>query len=245
MRAPARTNKIHPTAFIGSTVRLGSGNVIGAFSFIDGDVLIGDDNWIGPQVTIGTPAQYSTEKFEFAGEPASGIRIGNRNILREHTTVHQPSQNLTIIEDDCYLMAYTHVSHDTRICRGVTLTNNVQIGGFSEIQQFAFIGLSCAIHQFSTIGAYAIVGMGAIISKDIAPFMKAFGNPVRLAGVNTIGLLRNGFTSEEILGIEAAVARGQLPHGVDQLVDDVVAAYVERTRKTKRPSLAFPPVLGI
>ncbi|MDQ6767509.1 MAG: UDP-N-acetylglucosamine acyltransferase [Candidatus Eremiobacteraeota bacterium] len=229
-------NKVHPTAYIGASVKLGSGNIVGAFAFIDGDVTIGNGNWIGPHVTIGTPAQYSTGKFEFTGEPAAGIRIGDRNILREYMTVHQPSRNLTIIEDDCYVMAYCHVSHDTRICRGAIITNNAQIGGHSEIQQFAFIGLSCVTHQFSTIGAYAFVGMGSIVAKDVPPFMKAFGNPVRLAGVNTVGLARNGFKPKEIEAIEEAVARRQMPQGVGELIDEVVAKYERRTAETKRAS---------
>src|ERR1700680_447867 len=112
-----RGNRIHPTAVIAATVQLGSENLIGAFTTIEGDVSIGDGNWIGPHVTIGTPAQYTTSKFELTGQVAAGIRIGSRCVWREYTTVHQPSRLETVVEDDCYFMAYCHISHDTRICR--------------------------------------------------------------------------------------------------------------------------------
>ncbi len=191
-------NRIHPTAVIEDSVQLGHGNVIGPYAVILGDVSIGDGNWIGPHVTIGSPAQFSTEKFELNGARVSGITIGNRNVIREYSTVHQPSRDRTIIEDDCYLMAYTHVSHDTQICSRAVLANNVQIGGFSFVGDGANVGLSCVLHQFSTIGAYAMVGMGTVVSKDVPPFTKVYGAPPRISGINEIGMKRSGFSSEDI-----------------------------------------------
>jgi len=132
--AAGAANEIDPRAHIGSKVVLGKGNRIAAFAYIDGDVVIGDANWIGPHVTIGTPAQYTTSKFELNGEQHGGIRIGSRCVIREYCTVHQPSKFKTIVEDDCYFMAYCHVSHDTVIRRGVAMANNTQIGGFTEIR---------------------------------------------------------------------------------------------------------------
>lgn len=228
-----RDNRIHPTAVISPTVRMGSGNYIGAFTTIEGDVNIGDDNWIGPHVTIGTPAQYTTSKFELNGEVAAGIRIGNRCVLREYTTVHQPSEFQTLVEDDCYFMAYCHISHDTRICRNVALANNTQIGGFTEIGEFCTVGLSALIHQYSTIGAYAMIGMGSVITKDVPPFGKVLGNPPQLVGVNRIGMERNAFDAASVAEAERALREPGFIPSSDAL-RSFFDRFAERHAKTKR-----------
>ncbi len=191
-------NFLHSSAVIGPDVVLGKGNIVGPFAVIVGNVEIGDDNWFGPHVTIGTAAQYAKERYEHKEMGFLPIRIGNHNTFREYTTVHEPSTHATLIEDDCYLMAYGHVSHDTIIRSNVTLTNGVQIGGFTEIQYGATIGLLTTIHQFTTIGAFSMVGMSSVVAKDLPPFLKWTGNPARCRGVNTVGLARSGFSQEVV-----------------------------------------------
>ena len=232
----AHGNRIHPTAVIAPTVRIGENNFIGAFTTIEGKVVIGDGNWIGPHVTIGTPAQYTTAKFEFTGQPVTGIRIGNRCVLREYTTVHQPSKFETIVEDDCYFMAYCHISHDTRIGRNVALANNTQIGGFTDVGEYTTIGLSTVIHQYSTIGAYAMIGMGTVISKDIPPFSKVLGNPAQLVGVNAIGMERNGFDQRCVADVQRALdERTYLPN-LERL-RPFFERFAQRRTQTDRPLL--------
>lgn len=230
-------NSIHSTAIVAPSVVLGDGNHIGPYAVIDGDVRIGDGNWIGPHVTIGMPAQYTTEKFEFSGQRTTGITIGDRNVLREYVTVHQPSTYRTVVEDDCYFMAYCHISHDTVIRRGVNLANNTQIAGFSEIQEMANVGLSVVIHQYSTIGAYAMIGMAAVVTKDVPPFSKAVGNPMRLLGINAVGLARAGFSAELVERIAAAHGREALAEIADEPVAAIVRRFTERSASTHRPVL--------
>ncbi len=229
-------NQIHPTAVIAPTVRIGKGNTVGAFTTIEGDVVIGDDNWIGPHVTIGTPAQYTTAKYEFTGQPVTGIRIGSRCVFREYTTVHQPSKFQTIVEDECYFMAYCHVSHDTRIRRNVALANNTQIGGFTDVGEYSTIGLSTMIHQYTTIGAYAMIGMGSVISKDVPPFAKVVGNPAQLLGINAVGMERSGFDAACIAEVERTLnERDYVPPS--ELLRPLFERFAQRRMETKRPLL--------
>jgi UDP-N-acetylglucosamine acyltransferase len=197
-------NFLHSSAVIGPDVVLGKGNIVGPFAVIVGNVEIGDDNWFGPHTTIGTAAQYAKERYEHKEAEFLPIRIGNHNTFREYTTVHEPSTHATLIEDDCYFMAYSHVPHDTTIRSRVTLTNGVQLGGFTEIQYGATIGLLTAIHQFTTVGAYSMVGMSSVVAKDLPPFLKWTGNPARCRGVNVVGLERSGFSQEVIEAIVRA-----------------------------------------
>ena len=233
-------NHIHPTALVAPTVRIGKRNVVGAFTTIEGDVVIGDDNWIGPHVTIGTPAQYTTAKYEFSGQPVTGIRIGSRCVLREYTTVHQPSKFETVIEDDCYFMAYCHVSHDTRIRHHVALANNTQIGGFTDVGEYSTVGLSSMIHQYSTIGAYAMIGMGSVISKDVPPFAKVLGSPAQLIGVNAVGMERNGFDRACVAEVERALSEPEYMTSLERL-RPFFDRFAQRREQTHRPLLVRTP----
>lgn len=232
------SNTIHPTAIVAPSAVLGDGNYVGPYTTIEGHVRIGNGNWIGPHVTIGTPAQYTTEKFELNGERRTGgIVIGDRCVFREYTTVHQPSVSQTVVEDDCYLMAYCHVSHDTTLRRNVNLANNTQIAGFTEIQEFANVGLSVAIHQYSTIGAYAMIGMSAVITKDVPPFSKVAGNPPRMRGINSVGMSRAGFDDAVVEAVRAAAAAGTLETVEDERVSAIVRRFAERRSATHRDLL--------
>jgi UDP-N-acetylglucosamine acyltransferase len=189
-------NKIHPTAIIDSDVLIGTGNVIGPYAVILGNVCIGNDNWIGPHVTIGTPAQMRNgpHPATWGGDPPVGsIHIGHNNIIREFTTVHSGTVIETTIGNNCYFMTQSHVPHDAQIQDDVTLSNSVQIGGHTIIQQGANIGLGAVIHQRLIVGMRAMIGMGSVVTKSIPPFAMAYGSPANVRGGNTLGMHRVGF----------------------------------------------------
>jgi len=54
-------------------------------------------------------------------------------------------------------------------------------------------------HQKTTIGAYAMIGMGSVVVRDVPVGVKVVGNPARMIGMNEVGLERSGVTSEELL----------------------------------------------
>ena len=224
-------NLVHPSAVIGSQVRLGRGNFVGPFTTIVGNVTIGDDNWFGPHVTIGTAAQYHGPRNEWKETGFLPIAIGSRNTLREYVTVHEASESETVISDDCYLMAYNHLSHDSRLESKVTLANNVQIGGFTEIGFGCVVGLSTTIHQFTTIGAFVMVGMSSVVVKDLPPFTKFAGNPARYLGINKVGLSRNGFSEGDIEKIRSAANAGDYPDEAERYV----SRFRARNAQTHRP----------
>ncbi|HEX8768428.1 MAG TPA: UDP-N-acetylglucosamine acyltransferase, partial [Jatrophihabitans sp.] len=98
-------NSVHPTAVIADDVVLGSDNVIGAYAVILGPTTIGNRNWIGPHVVLGTPAEIRGIDHGLAGGGVgTGIRIGNANVIREYTTIHQGHYATTVVGNGCYLM---------------------------------------------------------------------------------------------------------------------------------------------
>tara|TARA_Y100001970_G_scaffold293438_1_gene440199 strand:- start:5495 stop:6262 length:768 start_codon:yes stop_codon:yes gene_type:complete len=195
--------KIEKSSKIDSSVVLGENNYIGHNTIIKGPVIIGDNNYIGHNVVIGEISQHSYDKYELNGfnfnAKDSKIVIGSNNVIREFSTVHQPMNDLTRIQDNCYLMAYNHIPHDADISNNVILSNNCQIGGHSHIHEYANIGLSSVLHQKTTIGAYSMIGMGSIVTKDIPPFLVAVGSPAKsVSKINEWGMKRYNFSEKDI-----------------------------------------------
>ncbi|TCP57063.1 acyl-[acyl-carrier-protein]--UDP-N-acetylglucosamine O-acyltransferase [Tamaricihabitans halophyticus] len=195
------TNQIHPTAVVGAGVEMGTGNVIGPYTVIVGPVVLGDDNWIGPHVTIGTPAEdrggphpagWADAPTGAATEDGAGVRIGNRNRIREYVSVHQGTWRETWIGHDCYLLRGSHTGHDVRLDDRVTLACAVQLGGHTHVWADANLGMNTTVHQHGRIGPGAMVGMSAAVRGEVGAFTIAVGNPARVSGINEVGLRRKG-----------------------------------------------------
>jgi UDP-N-acetylglucosamine acyltransferase len=236
--------KIEPTAYVGPNVKLGTNVYVGHGTVIEGDVEIGDNNYIGHHCVIGVRAQNSVHRYELDDEKDCGTRvvIGSNNVIREFTTVHRPMELETRIGSHCYLMAYNHVSHDTVLDDRVILSNNCQIGGFTHIHSYANVGLSSIIHQFSTVGAYAMVGMGTVIARDVPPFALVMGNPIRWSGkVNAIGMGRNGVAADEVEKVKALFARDAKAFDPAVLAEATRAPLERFARDSRRPVLDVSP----
>jgi UDP-N-acetylglucosamine acyltransferase len=206
-------NRVHPTAVIADDVVLGSDNVIGAFAVILGPTTIGDRNWIGPQVVIGTPAEIrGIDHGLDAGGVGTGIRIGNANVIREYTTIHQGHYASTTIGDGCYLMNRCYLAHDDVVHDGVTMASGATLGGHVHVGAGANLGMGVIVHQRRVIGGLAMVGMGAVVTRDLPPAALAYGNPCRVRGANQVGMQRAGVAAEEIAAVELAYSGGDVPH---------------------------------
>ncbi len=101
-------------------------------------------------------------------------------------------------------MSYVHLAHDCHVGNGVILANGVQLAGHVVIDDKATISGLSAVHQFVRIGRYSFIGGMSRVSKDIPPFLKAVGNPVRLYGLNGVGLQRNGFADDVVRELKRA-----------------------------------------
>lgn len=205
-----RLNTIHPDAIIGKGVEIGD------FSVIHEDVEIGDGTIIHNGVTIFPGARIGRNCRIFPGAVVSAIpqdlkfrgektyaRIGDGTTLRECVTVNRgtSAKGETVVGDNCLLMAYTHVAHDCRIGNRVIISNASQLGGEVQIDDSAVIGGGSLIHQFCHLGRNVMLQGGALVNKDIPPFVKAAREPISFVGLNSIGLHRNGFSQEDIAKI--------------------------------------------
>lgn len=200
-------NTIGKNVILDGNIKIGSNNYIGHNTVITGNVIINDNNYISNQNAIGDYAQHSTKKYEFDGDnytiDEKRIEIGNRNVFREFTNIDQPTKNITRVFNNAYLMGFSYISHDTHIYDNVILTSSVQIGGHTHILQNAQVGLNSQIHPRTTIGSFAMVGMGSTITKDVPPFITAYGSPFKVKKLNKVGIERSKlFNPQSIKKIE-------------------------------------------
>jgi UDP-N-acetylglucosamine acyltransferase len=205
------TNRIHPTAIIGQDVRIGVGNLIGPYTVILGACTIGDDNWIGPNVCIGTPPEMrgTHHPAGWMGEAGSGpVEIGNRNVVREFTSIQGPTTGTTRLGDDCYLMDKVHIPHDCIVEDGVTISCSVMMGGHTHLGAGCNIGLSTVIHQRIAVGRGSMVGMGSVVTRHIPPYALAYGSPARVRGANLVGLSRSGFDEQRTHEVDVTLKAG-------------------------------------
>jgi UDP-N-acetylglucosamine acyltransferase len=220
---------------IGGDVELGSGNKILDQSIITGPVLIADDNIIGPFASIGQPLQHS-QRLPVSED--GRVVIGSRNIIREFTTINQPTLTLTRVGDDNYLMAYVHVPHDADIGDFITITNSCQIAGGVHIHDHATLGLGATVHQRSTIGVGVMIAMGVAVSRDVPPY-GTLGR-VGIRGLNRFGMIRQGITKDQILELEdwyRLVEGKKLEDELDDVSDrwwyEVMVKFVEQSSRSR------------
>jgi UDP-N-acetylglucosamine acyltransferase len=168
---------------------------------LDGWTTLGRECRVHHGAAIGGPPQ--DLKYE-GGE--SYLVIGDRTVIRECATANLATEPgaTTRVGSDCLLMAYSHVAHNCAIGDHAILANAVQLAGYVAVEDWAIVGGGTVVHQFCRVGRHSMIGGGSRISQDVAPFVKAAGSPPRLAGINSVGLQRRGFTPEAVAGLERA-----------------------------------------
>jgi len=205
---------IHPTAIVHPNARVGAGTVIGPYvtigehvtigrdcsigasCVIDGVTAIGDGNQIFPMASIGLVPQ----DLKFGGEPTRVV-IGAKNVIREFVTIHRGTAGgggVTTIGDHNLLMAYTHIAHDCLVGHHTIFANGATLAGHVLVEDYASVGAFSGVHQFCRVGRYAFIGGYSVITRDALPYVKTVGNRARIYGINTIGLMRRGFSKDAI-----------------------------------------------
>jgi UDP-N-acetylglucosamine acyltransferase len=193
---------VGPYVTIGERVKIGRDCRIGASCVIDGVTQIGDGNEIFPMTSIGLVPQ----DLKFGGEPTR-VMIGDKNVIREFVTIHRGTAGgggLTSIGNRNLLMAYTHVAHDCHIASDTIFGNGATLAGHVLVEDFANVGAFSGVHQFCRVGKHAFIGGYSVVTKDALPFAKTVGNRARIYGINTIGLIRRGFSQDTIAKLRRA-----------------------------------------
>jgi UDP-N-acetylglucosamine acyltransferase len=211
---------IHPSALIDPSARIGENVSIGAFSIIGPDVEIGDGTTIGPHVVIESQTRIGRDNriWQFASLGAAPqdkkfhgektrLEIGDRNVIREFVSFNRGTDDgggLTSIGNDNWLMAYVHIAHDCRVGNNTIFSNASSLAGHVTVDDWVILGGFTLVHQFCQVGAHAFTAMGAIINRDVPPYVTVAGSFAEPKGINSEGLRRRGYSSERIMAIKRA-----------------------------------------
>lgn len=193
--------EIGPYCIVGKRVKIGKNTKLQSHIVIE-ETEIGSNCTVFPFTSIGLPPQdtrYNKERTK--------VKIGNDNTIREYITIHRASvsgNKITRIGNNNFLMAYAHIAHDCNIGNDIIIANATTLAGHVEIEDHAFIGGMVAVHQFTRIGAYSMIGGFSAITQDIPPYTTASGDRAKLYGLNTVGLKRRDIDDTVISGLKKA-----------------------------------------
>ena len=150
--------QVHESAFIDDHVEIGAGTTIWHVSHVLHDSRIGKDCRIGQNVVIGPNA-----------------RVGNNVKIQNNVSVYEG----VTLENDVFCgpsMVFTNVYNPRSEIRRM---NELRP---TRVKQGATLGANCTIVCGVTIGRYAFVGAGAVVTRDVPDYALVLGNPARIAG---------------------------------------------------------------
>jgi len=194
--------KIGPFCYVGPDVELSDNIELVSNVHIEGKTIIGSGTKIFPFASIGTQPQ----DLKFKGEKST-LEIGKNNMIREYVTINPGTAgggSKTVIGNNCLFMISSHVAHDCIIGNNVIIANNVPLGGHVTIEDSVVIGGNSAVQQFTRIGRLAMIGGMTGVLKDVIPFGLSIGNRNYLQGLNLIGLRRQKYANQKIIGLDKA-----------------------------------------
>ena len=208
---------ISKNAIISPKAKIGSNVVIKDYAVIEDDVVIGDNSEIHFNAQIENGARISNSVKIFKGAVISCIpqdkkynneyttfEIGESTVIREYATLSRGtgSQGKTSVGNNCLVMAYVHIAHDSVIGNNIILANSINMGGHVFIDDWATVGGMVGIHQFVKIGAHSFIAFGSKVTQDVPPYILAGGTVLSYKGLNVVGLKRRGFTDEQLRNIK-------------------------------------------
>src|ERR1700720_332817 len=149
---------VDPTAKVDEPTTIGAGTHFWHFSNVMSNCVIGEKCNMGQTVHI-----------------ASGVRIGNNVKIQNNVSLYTGVE----LEDDVFCgpsMVFTNVTNPR------SFVNRKNEYKKTLVRRGASLGANSTIVCGSTIGEYAFIGAGAVVTRDVAPFALVVGSPARQIG---------------------------------------------------------------
>ena len=149
---------VHPTAVIDEEAILGEGTKVWHFCHVSAGAVLGERCNLGQNVFV-----------------ANGVTLGNNVKIQNNVSVYEG----VVCEDDVFLgpsMVFTNIL--------IPRSAIVRKGQYTEtiVRKGASIGANATIVCGHEIGAFAMIGAGAVVTKNVKPFALMIGNPAKQAG---------------------------------------------------------------
>jgi UDP-N-acetylglucosamine acyltransferase len=212
---------IHKTAIVAATASIPQSCIVGPYCTIGPDVVLGEDCELVSHVVLDGKTSLGVrnrvysfaclgvapQDLKYRGE-ATALEIGDDNIIRESVTISRGTRGgggTTRVGNNCLIMAYTHIGHDSAIGNHCILANGATLAGHVTVEDHASVGALCPVHQFCRIGKHAYVGGGTTITQDVLPYsLTSAKRDTHAYSLNRIGLERSGFSQEQLRVLQHA-----------------------------------------
>lgn len=211
---------ISPLAYVDPTAQIGEGVTIHPFAYIDGGTQIGAGSEIMPYASIirgttlgrnvrvyqGVIVGADPQDFRWKGEQTSCF-VGDDVVIREHVIINRGirTEGGTNIGPRCFIMANSHVGHDTEIVGKCVIGSNVTIAGGVKIDEGTILSSAAVVHERSRIGKFVLIKGGSRISGNVPPYVIMAHNPVGYYGINSHIMLKHaGFSEEQVEDVAKA-----------------------------------------
>ncbi len=236
--------KIHSTAQVATSAKLGKGVSVGAFAIIEDGVVVGDgcvihahavihpfvilgsNNQVFPHTAIGGLPQ----DLSFGVRTKSFVHIGDNNVFREGVTVNRATRenSSTKIGSDCFLMNNSHVAHDCQVGDGNIFASGATLGGHVQVGDRTFFGGGVMVHQFCRIGSLVMIRGTTGVSMDVIPYTMVGGVPARHYRLNTIGLRRDGIVRDRFKAVSVAFRRLRARQNLEPIEQTTEISYLRQ-----------------
>ena len=202
-----KSAEIAADAVIGPWVLVGPRCFVGAGSVLSARVTLEENVTLGKHVSVGVGSVLGgkPQDLKFKGE-VTVVEIGDHTTIREYATINRGTAESfkTTVGQHSFIMSYVHLAHDCHVGNHVIMSNGTQLAGHVTVLDHAIISGLCAIHQFAKVGRHSFIGGCSRVAKDVPPFVKAVGNPIKLYGLNSVGLQRRGFADDVVVELKKA-----------------------------------------
>lgn len=204
---------ISPLAFVHPDAKIGDNVTVMPFAYIDADTEIGDGCLIHPHVSIlkgarigknnkfheGCIIAATPQDFRWKGED-SFVEIGDNNTIREYVIINRSihKDKATKVGNDTFIMAQSHVAHDSEIGNYVVIGNSSKIAGYCKIGNYSILSSSAMVHERCEIGEWVLIKGGCRVNNHVPPYVIMAHNPISYFGVNAY-ILKHGKFSDHII----------------------------------------------
>lgn len=163
------------------------------------NVKIGDDVVIGAYAVIGSPPEHRDYYAQARG--TRGVVIEDNARIFEFVTIHAGTRHPTIIGEGSAVFNHSHIAHDVELGSRVTVGGHSSLAGHVTVMDGALVSGRVTIAPWCVVGAFAMVGMGSLLSRHVPPGEKWIGAVARHVGLNLVAMERAGKDYNDVLSI--------------------------------------------